>query len=108
MDARTVDEARTRLVQLRHDEIAQFALAFVTMGVALALTALHSPLVLPLFLGGVAVWALGIRTLWRRWDLLDHLADDPAAHVISDVGAYAARRRNPGEHDPPHAHDERG
>src|SRR4029077_20171571 len=30
-------------------------------------------------------------SLWRRWDLVDRLADDRDAYVISTVRAYAAR-----------------
>jgi hypothetical protein len=39
----------------------------------------------------MAMWLLGIRSLWRRWDLVDRLADDRDAYVISAVRAYAAR-----------------
>ena len=84
-------EAETRLVELRHDELEQLGLGAAALGASLALTAVYRPLVLPLFLGGLALWLLGIRSLWRRWDLVDRLADDRDAYVISAVRAYAAR-----------------
>ena len=46
---------------------------------------------MPLLLGGVAVGALGVRALWRRWDLVDRLAGERDAYMISDVLAYASR-----------------
>jgi hypothetical protein len=89
--ARAITEAETRLVELRHDELEQLLLGAVTLGASLILTAAYQPLVLPLFLGGLALWLLGIRSLWRHWDLVDRLADDRDAYVIPDVRAYAAR-----------------
>jgi hypothetical protein len=32
-----------------------------------------------------------VRALWRRWDLIDRLAGERDAYVISEVRAYAAR-----------------
>jgi hypothetical protein len=34
---------------------------------------------------------LGVRALWRRWDLLERLAGERDAYVISEVLAYASR-----------------
>jgi hypothetical protein len=45
----------------------------------------------PLFLGGLAVAALGIRALWRRWDLVERLAGERDAYVIPEVKTYASR-----------------
>ena len=61
------------------------------MAASLMLTSAYRPLVLPLFMGGVAVGALAIRSLWKHWDLIDRLAEDRDAHVISEVAEYAAR-----------------
>lgn len=91
MDVRTLDASRTRLAELRRVEIQQFTVSAVAMAASLVLTSAHRPLVLPLFLGGVAVGALAIRSLWRHWDLVDRLAEDRDAHVISEVAEYAAR-----------------
>ena len=91
MYARAVDEARSRLVQLHRDEQQQIAVAAVALTAALAATALYEPLVVPLFAGGLAIGALGVRALWRHWDLVDRLADDRDAYGIPEVRAYAAR-----------------
>jgi hypothetical protein len=84
-------EAETRLAELRRDELQQLGLGALALGASLAMTAAYEPLVAPLFVGGMAMWLLGIRSLWRRWDLVDRLADDRDAYVISAVSAYAAR-----------------
>jgi hypothetical protein len=84
-------EAETRLAELRRDELQQLGLGALALGASLAMTAAYEPLVGPLFVGGMAMWLLGIRSLWRRWDLVDRLADDRDAYVISAVRAYAAR-----------------
>lgn len=91
MDARTLENSRARLAELRREEIEQLAVSAAALSVSLVLTGVYRPLVLPLFVAGVALGALAIRSLWRRWDLVDRLADDRDAHVISEVGAYAAR-----------------
>ena len=91
MDARTLDASRTRLAELRRDETQQLTLSAVAMAASLVLTIAYRPLVLPLFMGGVAVGALAIRSLWRHWDLVDRLAEDRDAHVIFEVAEYAAR-----------------
>ena len=91
MQARALNEAETQLVELRHDEIQRLALGAVALIASLAMTAVYEPAVLPLFLGGMALWILGIHSIWRRWDLVDRLADDPDAYAISAVRAYAAR-----------------
>jgi hypothetical protein len=89
--ARAVVEAETRLVDLRRDEWHQLGLSALALGASLAMTAAYELLVAPLFVGGMALWLLGIRSLWRRWDLVDRLADDRDAYVIPAVRTYAAR-----------------
>jgi hypothetical protein len=91
MHARSVEELEGRLVGMRQDERQELALSGVALGASLAATVLYPPLALPLFVGGVVVGVLGIRALWRRWDLVDRLADDRDAYVLADVLAYAAR-----------------
>ena len=89
--AHALIEAETRIGELRRDEWQQLGLGALALGASLAMTAAYDPLVGPLFVGGMAMWLLGIRSLWRRWDLVDRLADDRDAYVISAVRAYAAR-----------------
>ena len=91
MYARAVDEAAERLRELHREEWQELILAALALGVSLAATKLYPPLAVPLFLGGLAVGALGIRALWRRWDLIDRLAGESDAYVISEVLAYASR-----------------
>jgi hypothetical protein len=91
MNAHALSDAETRLADLRRDEWQQLGLGALALGASLAMTAAYEPLVGPLFVGGVALWLLGMRSLWRRWDLVDRLADDRDAYVISAVSAYAAR-----------------
>src|SRR5262245_29626613 len=91
MHARAIDEAQTRLLELHHDEVQDASLAGVALSASLASTTLFPPLAVPLFVGGLAMGALGVRALWRRWDLVDRLADDRDAYAIRQVHEYAAR-----------------
>jgi hypothetical protein len=91
MYARAIDEAEARLLELRHVERYQLGLSALALGASLAMTAIHVPVVVPLFVGGLAVGMLGMRTYWQRWDIVDRLADDRDAYVIPEVLSYAAR-----------------
>ncbi|HEU0246274.1 MAG TPA: hypothetical protein VFR38_04240 [Gaiellaceae bacterium] len=91
MYARAVDDAATRLRDLRYEVRGDFGLAALAIGLALAATQVVHELVAPLFIGGMATLVLGVRALWRRWDLLDRLADDRDAYVISEVRSFALR-----------------
>jgi hypothetical protein len=91
MYASAVEDACSRLRELRQEEWQDLALAAVALGLALAATQVRPAFAMPLFLGGVVVGALGVRAPWRRWDLLERLAAERDAHVISEVRAYASR-----------------
>lgn len=91
MYARTVDDAATRLRELRHEEWEQLGLGALALGLAIASTQVRPGLALPLFLGGLAVGVLGVRALWRHWDLVDRLSGERDAYVIPEVLAYASR-----------------
>jgi hypothetical protein len=95
MDARTVDDAGTRLRELRREEWQDLGLAALALGLAVVATQASHSLALPLFVGGVAVAALGVRAVWRRWDLVDRLAGERDAYVLPDVLAYASREAAP-------------
>jgi hypothetical protein len=91
MYARAVEEGAARLRALRHEEWEDLGLGAVTIALAVAATQVWPELALPLFVGGIAVGAKGVRAAWRRWDLVDRLADYVDAHVIPEVLAYASR-----------------
>jgi hypothetical protein len=91
MDARALEDVEARLVELRQEEREELALGAAALSASLAATALYPPLVLPLFVGGLVVGARGVRSLWRRWDLVDRLADESDAYVLPEVLRYAAR-----------------
>jgi hypothetical protein len=91
MYARAIDEAAANLRVLRREERGRLAAAAIAMGLAVAATNVRPDLAVPLFLGGLAVGALGVRALWRRWDLVDRLAGEPDAYVITEVRSYASR-----------------
>lgn len=91
MYARALDDASTRLRELRHQEWEAFVLAALALGGAVTATRVAPQLSLPLLVGGLVIGAVGVRTLWRRWDLVDRLAGERDAYAISEVFAYAAR-----------------
>jgi hypothetical protein len=91
MYARAVEEAAIRLRELRHEEWEDLSLAALALGLAPVAAEARPAFALPLFVGGLVVGALGVRATWRRWDLVDRLAGERDAYVISDVLAYAAR-----------------
>jgi hypothetical protein len=91
MYARAVDAAEARLRELRYEEREDLGLAALALGLAVAATQVRPALAVPLFLGGLAVGALGVRALWRRWDLVERLAGERDAYVISEVLAFASR-----------------
>lgn len=91
MHARAVDHAGTCLRELREEEWHDLALAGAALGLAVGATEYAPSLALPIFIGSLALGVLGIRALWRHWDLVDRLADEPDAYVIPEVLAYALR-----------------
>lgn len=91
MYARAVDQADARLRELRQEERGELALAAAALAASLISTEVSPELTAPLFIGGLAVGLLGLRTLWLRWDLLERLSGERDAHVISEVRALAVR-----------------
>src|SRR5262245_11607700 len=91
MYARAVEDASTRLRELQREEWQEFGLAAFAIGLAVAAAVFHPALAVPLFVGGLAVAALGVRALWSRWDLVDRLAGERDAYVIGEVLAHATR-----------------
>ena len=91
MYARAVDDASARLCELRREKREDLGLAMLALGLAVAATQVRPELAWPLFLGGIGVGALGVRALWRHWDLVERLACERDAYVIADVRDYASR-----------------
>ena len=86
-----MESLERRLVELHHDELQECGLGGGALAASLAATVVCPPLVMPLFVGGIAAGALGIRAVWRRWDLVDRVADDRDAYAIPEVDDDAAR-----------------
>jgi hypothetical protein len=91
MYARAVEEGAAKLRALRHEEWEDLGLGAVAVALAIATTQIWPELAVPLFVGGVVVGVKGVRAGWRRWDLVDRLADYVDAYVIPEVLAYASR-----------------
>lgn len=91
MHARAVEDARAELRELRLAEWEDLGLAALVLALALAATQLWRELALPLFLGGLFVGVLGMRAVWRRWDVVDRLSGEPGAYAIPEVFAHASR-----------------
>lgn len=91
MYSRAVDEAALELRSLRRDEWSSFGLGAVAIDLALVATQVRPAFAIPLFLGGLAVAAGGVRAAWRHWDLVDRLTGERDAYVIPEVRARASR-----------------
>lgn len=91
MHARAVDDAATRLRDLRREEWEGLALGAVALALSLGATQLRPAFAIPLFVGGILVGARGLVATVRRWDLVDRLADEPDAYWIPEVLEYARR-----------------
>ncbi|HEY7602960.1 MAG TPA: hypothetical protein VH760_01775 [Gaiellaceae bacterium] len=91
MTARSVEQAGARLQELRQDEWSDLGLAGAAMGLALAASALHPPLALPLLAGAFVLLVLGLRALIQRCELFDSLLLDQDAYSISEVRRRAAK-----------------
>jgi hypothetical protein len=95
MTARAVQQAETRLRELRHEQWEDVAVAAAAFGFAIAATRFGPALVLPVFLGGAVVAARGVAAFWRRWDLLDRLTQERDAYTIPEVRARAVDAASP-------------
>jgi hypothetical protein len=89
MYARAVDDAGSRLRELHREEWSDFGLAAVAGCLALLATQTMPGLAVPLFVGGLVVACRGVNAAWHRWELVDHLAGEPDAHVIPEVRRHA-------------------
>ena len=85
MYARAVDESAARLRELRHEERSSLGLGALALALSLVATSLRPELAVPLFIGGIAVGALGVRAVWHRWDIVDRLLGERDSYVISEI-----------------------
>jgi hypothetical protein len=86
-----IENAETRLHELRQDEWSDLALAALAMGSALAASFLHPPFALPLFAGAVTCIVLAGRAFFRRLALVDRLLLDRDAYTIAEIRRHAER-----------------
>jgi hypothetical protein len=91
MYARAVDEAASRLRELRMEEWQDLGLGALSFGSAVAATQLAPAFGMPFFLGGLFLLFRGMRTLVRRFDLVEQLAVDRDAYVMAEVRRRALR-----------------
>ena len=91
MYARAVDEAAARLRDLRQDEWSDLVLAVIALALSLVMTAIRPELAVPLFVGGLALGTLGVRAALEQWEIVDRLAGERDAYVISEIRRRAAR-----------------
>jgi hypothetical protein len=89
--ARAVDQADSRLQELRQEGRGELAVAAAALVAAVVAAEVVPALAAPLFIGGLVVGVLGVRAMWRRWDLLERLSGERDAHVIAEVRAIASR-----------------
>lgn len=95
MNARQLDEAATRLHDLRAQSAGDFVLAAVATGLALTATQLRPVLAMPFLLGAIGVGFLGVQAYVRRVFLVEELADDRDAYSIPDVRRFGERVKTP-------------
>jgi hypothetical protein len=90
-----IDEAGIRLRELHREQAEELGVCLAAFLLAVAATRFQPALALPLLVGGLVVGVRGLRCVWRRWDLVDRLADSHDAYVLLDVSAYAERQATP-------------
>lgn len=91
MYARAVDDAGSRLRDLRREEWSDLALGALAVGLALFATQTRPGFAIPLFVGGLCIGFRGVNAAWRRWEIVDRLAAEPDAYVIPEVHEHALR-----------------
>jgi hypothetical protein len=89
--ARAVDDAASRLRDLRQDEWTSFGLGGLALALSLVTTQIRPQLAVPLFVGGLVLGALGVRASLKHWEIVDRLSGERDAYVISEIRQRAAR-----------------
>jgi hypothetical protein len=88
---RAIEDAATRLRELQLEEWGDVGLGSLMLGLAAASAELRPAFALPLLVGGLGAWALGMRAMWHRWDLVDRLSGERDAYLISEIRDHALR-----------------
>jgi hypothetical protein len=91
MYARAVEEAASRLRQLRCEALGDVVLSALALGLVVPATQLWPALAFPLFAGGIGGVVLAVRAFSRRWALIERLTRERDAYVIREVRARAAK-----------------
>ncbi len=85
MVARDVEHAASSLRVLRHEARDRLGLAIFALALAIGASQLRPDFAVPFLIGGVAVLFLSLRTMLRRWELIDQLLPDRDAYMIEEV-----------------------
>jgi hypothetical protein len=91
MIARAVEDAGSRLHDLRVEEWEDGAVAVAAFVLAIAASTVRPAFALPLFVGGLFVACRAVTAAWRREDLLDRLLDERDAYTLVEVRERAER-----------------
>jgi hypothetical protein len=91
MNARAVERAEAELHDLHARTVGNFGLAAVALGAAIVGSRVLPEIAVPLLVGGLAMVALGVRTLVARSLLVEDLAADRDAYLIPEVHRLALR-----------------
>ena len=91
MYARAVDDAGSRLRELRREEWSDLTLGAGAVAAAVGATEVQPGFAVPLFVGGLVVVTRGLIAAWRRWEIVDRLASEPDAYVIDEIRTRALR-----------------
>jgi hypothetical protein len=95
MQTRAVEEAETRLRELRREELGDVALALIVFALAVLATRFAPLFAIPLVVGGLFALIRAVRADWRRSEYLGTLGLDRDAYSIPAVRALGARDAMP-------------
>jgi hypothetical protein len=91
MDARTVDDAARELQELRHEEWHTAVLAPLVLVLSVVATQLFPPLAIALLAGGLCRAVRFVVVEFRRYCLVEDLAEQRDAYAIPEVAKRAHR-----------------
>jgi hypothetical protein len=89
--ARQIDQAASKLRDLKAQSLEDLTLAAFSLGPALVTDRLRPALAVPLVAGAATLVFLGLRALVRRSFLIEDLAVEPDAYEIAAVRSFGLR-----------------